>query len=176
MGDVRIQALILDVDGTLTDGGVWMDHSGHEFRRTSVLDGFGLRLWKEEGRRIAIWSGRPADAIVSRFGKIGLDMVIDGLDDKTAGYHRILKEFGLKNEEVCVMGDDLPDAGAMLHCGMPIAPANAVSEVQAIARYVTSSKGGYGAVREAVEWLLRREEGRWERVCRRYSASPGPAS
>jgi 3-deoxy-D-manno-octulosonate 8-phosphate phosphatase (KDO 8-P phosphatase) len=166
-----IRGLILDVDGTLTDGGVWVDSSGHEFRRTSTLDGFGLWLWKQQGRKIAIWSGRKADGIVARFSGIGLDLVLDGLSDKEHGFRRILAQWHLPPEAVCVMGDDLLDGSAMRAGGLAIAPANAVAEIRAIADHVTTAKGGDGAVREAVEWILRRE-GLWTGLVERYVGGP----
>ena len=159
----RIQLLVLDVDGVLTDGRIVYTDAGQEIKAFHVRDGSALKFWRRAGGRVAILSGRSSAAVVRRAAELGIDPVVQGADEKLPALGRILKETGLRPDQVCAVGDDLPDLPVLTRCGLAVAVADAAPEVRAAAHFVTPSPGGRGAVREAVEWLMR-GQGTWDRV------------
>ncbi len=163
----RIELLVLDVDGVLTDGQVQLDADGREIKRFHVLDGAGMKYFQRVGKRIAILSGRSSPAVIFRVAELGVALVRQNAKDKLPAYEAILDELALGREQVAVMGDDLTDLPLMRRCGLPIAPANAVAEVRQAAALITQRSGGRGAVREAIEVILR-GGGLWEQVMQRY--------
>jgi len=162
-----IELLVLDVDGVLTDGGIVLDADGRETKRFGVLDGAGIKYWQRVGKRVAFLSGRGSPAVLSRAGELGVTLVRQNAKRKLPVYESLLDELQLADAQVAVMGDDLPDLPLMRRCALAIAPANAVEEVRREAHLVTRRRGGEGAVREAVEYLLKNAE-LWERVMERY--------
>jgi 3-deoxy-D-manno-octulosonate 8-phosphate phosphatase (KDO 8-P phosphatase) len=157
----RIELLLLDVDGVLTDGRITYTDRGEEIKSFHARDGSGLKLWRQAGKRVAILSGRTSPAVTRRAGELGIDLVIQGADEKLVAFRRILVETGLRPDQVCAVGDDLPDLPVLLACGFAVAVADAVPEVKWAADFVTTLPGGRGAVREAIEWLMRCQ-GTWE--------------
>ena len=103
----RIKVLIVDVDGVLTDGGIIIDSNGVETKRFDVQDGLGLMLWKKAGYRSAIISARPSDVVAHRAKDLGIDKYFVGVSPKVTAYDSLLKEWGIKDEEVCFVGDDV---------------------------------------------------------------------
>ena len=162
-----IELLVLDVDGVLTDGRVVLDAEGREAKRFHVLDGAGMKYWQRVGKHVAIVSGRSSPAVVHRAAELGVTLVRQNAKDKLPAYESVLDELKLTDEQTAVMGDDLPDLPLMRRCGLPIAPANAVEEVLQAAALVTRRGGGEGAVREAIEYILR-GTGLWRRIMERY--------
>jgi len=162
-----IELLILDVDGVLTDGAIVLDGEGREQKRFHVLDGAGIKYWQRVGKRVALISGRGGGAVVCRAAELGVADVRLNAKDKLPAYESILAEADLTDAQAAVMGDDLPDLPLMRRCGFAIAPANAAEEVRQAAAMVTRCRGGHGAVREAIEYLLR-GAGLWERIMQRY--------
>ncbi len=156
-----IELLCLDVDGVLTDGGIRLDDRGVETRRFHVHDGLAIKIWMKLGYRAAILSGRTSPAVQRRAEELGIPHVIQGLDDKAAAFRTLLGELSLDASRAAVLGDDLPDLPVLRLAGYPMAVADAVAEVREPARYVTSRPGGHGAVREAVEHLLKAKD-RWQ--------------
>ena len=159
----RIRLVLLDVDGVLTDGRVVYGDDGIEIKSFHVRDGSGIKYWRQAGGRVAILSGRSSKAVVRRATELGITPVIQGVDEKLLGLRRILSETGLTADQVCAVGDDLPDLPVLTRCGLAAAVADAVPEVQAIAHFVTNAPGGQGAVREVIEWLMR-AQGTWQPV------------
>ena len=159
----RIRLLLLDVDGVLTDGRITYVDNGLEIKAFHVRDGSGLKFWRRAGGRVAILSGRSSPAVVRRAKELGIDPVVQGADEKLPALERILRETGMTPDQVCAIGDDLPDLPVLTRCGLAVAVADAVPEVRSIAHLVTGSPGGRGAVREAVEWLMR-GQGTWDRA------------
>lgn len=159
----RIQLLLLDVDGVLTDGRVVYTDGGQEIKAFHVRDGSGLKYWRRSGRRAAILSGRSSPAVARRAAELGIDVVVQGADEKLPALNRILTDTGLRADQVCAVGDDLPDLPVLMCCGLAVTVADAVPEAKAIAHYVTTVPGGQGAVREVVEWLMR-GQGTWDAV------------
>jgi len=151
----KIELLLLDVDGVLTDGGIVYGDDGTEIKRFHVRDGSGLKLWHLAGKRSAIISGRSSLAVERRAAELGISPVFQGRSEKLPAFESLLTETGLRPDQVCGIGDDLPDLPVLRRCGLAIAVADACAELRAAANYVTSVPGGRGAVRDAIEWLLK---------------------
>lgn len=163
-----IELILLDVDGVLTDASVIYADDGTELKRFHVRDGSGLKLWRAAGKRAAIVSGRKSAAVERRAAELGIGPVLQGRDDKLAAFAEVLTLTGLRPEQVCAIGDDLPDVPVLRRCGLAIAVADACEELRAVANYVTTAPGGRGAVREAIEWLLK-SSGRWAELVTPYT-------
>ncbi|MCA9291457.1 MAG: HAD-IIIA family hydrolase [Phycisphaerales bacterium] len=162
-----IQLLILDVDGVLTDGSIAIDDHGIETKRFNVRDGLGIVIWQRLGYQTAILTSRSSMAVRHRANELGIAHVIQGSKDKLRDFARLLATLGLDAEQVAMIGDDLPDLPILQRVGYAITVADAASECVGIADYVTSARGGRGAVREAIEHLLRvRHE--WDQALATY--------
>jgi len=156
----KIKVVAMDVDGVLTDGRIIVDSNGIETKNFDVQDGFGIVFLKRCGIKTALISARASGVTAIRAQDLKIDKVYVGVYPKLGAYESMLKELNAGDEEVCFIGDDMADLGIMRRCGVAIAPANAVWEVKQIAAYVTSKSGGRGAVREAIELILR-AQGHW---------------
>ncbi|MGE3809816.1 MAG: KdsC family phosphatase [Gemmataceae bacterium] len=165
----RIELLVLDVDGVLTDGGIVYSDAGHEIKQFHVRDGSGLKLWHWLGKQAAILSGRSSRVVDVRAAELDVATVVQGARDKLPAFRKIVKDCGLEPAQVCFVGDDVPDLPALRNCGLAVAVADACADVQAAAHYITHAPGGRGAVREVIEWLLR-AQGLWSRVLERFAA------
>lgn len=163
----NIELLILDVDGVLTDGRIILDAAGCEMKCFDVLDGAGMKYFQRVGKRIAIITGRESPVVAHRAAELGVATVRQGAKDKLPAYESVLAELEMTDEQTAVMGDDLPDLPMMLRCGFAIAPANAVLEVRQAAAMVTANSGGAGAVRQAIEYMLK-QMGLWDQILQRY--------
>lgn len=162
-----IEAILLDVDGVLTDGGIIYTDRGDELKVFHVRDGSGLKLWQKAGKRAAIITGRRSEIVVRRGLELGLKPVVQGADDKLAAFEKVLKELKLTPEKVCYIGDDLPDLGPMREAGLAVAVADACPEAIEDAHYTTAARGGQGAVRETVELILK-SQGSWDDLVAQY--------
>jgi 3-deoxy-D-manno-octulosonate 8-phosphate phosphatase (KDO 8-P phosphatase) len=150
----RIKALALDVDGTLTDGGLWWSVSGEEMKRFSFVDIMGVSLLRRAGFILALISGEDSP-LVSRYAdKLLIKDVVRGCRDKAAALRAFAESHSLKLNEICFMGDDVNDIPAMEIAGVAAAPANAHGEALAVAGFACSKPGGQGAVRELADALL----------------------
>ncbi|AWM42186.1 3-deoxy-D-manno-octulosonate 8-phosphate phosphatase KdsC [Gemmata obscuriglobus] len=163
-----IELLLLDVDGVMTDGSVAYLDDGRELKRFHVRDGSGLKLWRAAGKRVAIVSGRCSSAVERRAAELGVSPVLQGREDKRSALEEVLRVTGVPPDRVCALGDDLPDVPVLRACGLAVAVADACTEARAVAHYVTAVPGGHGAVRDAIEWLLKLA-GRWGEVTARYT-------
>ena len=152
-----IKLLILDVDGTLTDGGIYYESTGNELKKFSVKDGAGLVALRRAGVQVMICTGRECEAVRRRAADLHLDYVYQNVVNKAAFLCDFFKEHGLSREETAYCGDDWNDLAAMALCGFVACPADAAAAVKARADYVCPQKGGEGAVRGAAEEILRRE-------------------
>jgi len=169
----EIRCLCLDVDGVLTDGRVFVGEDGCPLRAFHIHDGLAIRWFQRLGGVVAIITGKRSEGVSARARELGIEHVVQGSEDKLADLQSLLPEMGLELRQVAAMGDDLPDLPLLKQCGFPIAVANAVEEVKAAARLVTQRPGGHGAVREAIEHMLR-QAGRWDEVLRHYVGDVGP--
>jgi YrbI family 3-deoxy-D-manno-octulosonate 8-phosphate phosphatase len=159
----RVRLLVLDADGTLTDGGIHVDGHGVETKRFHVRDGFGMRAWMRSGREIAVVTGRGELALRHRLADLGVQHVVTASGPKGAVLDQLLERLGVPADEAAAMGDDLPDMPLLARVGYPMAVADAVPEVREMAAWVAQSTGGNGAVREGIEHLLR-AAGAWQSV------------
>ncbi len=150
--DIRI--LLLDVDGVLTDGSIHCADDGTEGKRFNTQDGFGLRLLQEAGIDSGLISARSSEAVFRRATELNIRFVFQGVSSKLSTFQNILKETGFKPYQAAYMGDDWLDLPLLTRAGLALAPANAVVQVREAAHYVTSRRGGDGAVREACELIL----------------------
>ena len=155
-----IRLLVLDVDGTMTNGGVTSDATGNELKTFAIKDGAGLVLARAAGIRVMLCTGRESEAVRRRAADLHLDEVRQNVADKAVFLAGYLQEQGLSRAEVAYCGDDLNDLAAMALCGFVACPADAAPEVLRRADYICPQKGGEGAVRGAVEAILR-GDGRW---------------
>ncbi|HMN97487.1 MAG TPA: HAD hydrolase family protein [Phycisphaerales bacterium] len=153
--------LCLDVDGVLTDGSISIDDHGREIKRFHVRDGTGLRLWRALGHEVAVITGRRGAALRHRLCELSIRHVVQGSQSKGEAFEALLEELELAADHVAMLGDDLPDLPILRACGYPMAVGDAAAEVRAVARFTTVRPGGHGAVREAIEHLLR-EQRRWD--------------
>jgi 3-deoxy-D-manno-octulosonate 8-phosphate phosphatase (KDO 8-P phosphatase) len=155
---LAIDLLVLDVDGVLTDGGIVHGDGGLELKEFHVRDGSGLKVWHGCGKRTALVTGRRSTAVEVRAAELGIELVVQGAGDKLAPLGDVLARAGVGSAAACYIGDDLPDVPPLLRCGLAVAAADACSDVRALAHYVTRAAGGRGAVREAIELILRCQE------------------
>ncbi len=156
----RVRLLILDVDGVLTNGSIVLDEQGKEIKFFNVLDGFGIVLFRRLGYKTAILSARKSEAVSARASDLKIDKVCQDAYPKINVYKELLGELGFSNEEVCFVGDDLPDVEVLKEVGFAVTVTGACSEVQEVTDYVTENSGGGGAVREVIELILK-IQGRW---------------
>ncbi len=163
----RIELILSDVDGVLTDGGILFNNQGIEIKQFHIRDGLGIKLWQKAGFKFGVLSARTSHIVKVRAAELGVELVRQGFENKLPVAKKVLAEFGLKPEQVCHIGDDLTDLSLLQYVGLSVAVADAAAEVRAAAHYVTTAPGGRGAVREVVEVLLKAKN-RWEDLVRNY--------
>ena len=163
---LKIKLLIMDVDGVLTDGTILVTSSREDARTFNIYDGMGIVLAQKAGLVVAWVSAGESISVAYRAEKLGVCEIYQGIRDKLSIYNGLLEKYGLKDEEVCYIGDDLIDLKVMKRVGLSVAPANAVSEVKEIASYVSSVSGGCGVARETIEYILK-AKGVWEELISR---------
>jgi 3-deoxy-D-manno-octulosonate 8-phosphate phosphatase (KDO 8-P phosphatase) len=171
----RIRLLGLDVDGVLTDNGVFLglvDGEAVELKRFDIQDGLGLVLLRSAALPVIWLSGRSSQATATRARELKIDELLQVAGpEKLPAFAGLLERRGIGWEEAAFVGDDLADLQVLRRVGLPIAVANAVAEVKAVASYVTRAPGGHGAVREVAEALLK-ARGEWSDILRRYFTEP----
>ncbi|WP_432736000.1 KdsC family phosphatase [Maridesulfovibrio sp. FT414] len=150
----KIRLLILDVDGVLTDGGLYYDHEGNVMKRFNVQDGLGIKFAQQAGLELAVITGLNHGAVEKRISELGITEYYPGHKEKLPFYEKLLSEKGLTDEEVAYLGDDWIDAPVMLRVGLPMTVRNAQPEIFGISRWISSKEGGHGAVREAISFIL----------------------
>jgi 3-deoxy-D-manno-octulosonate 8-phosphate phosphatase (KDO 8-P phosphatase) len=149
-----IRVVFFDVDGVLTDGGLYFSEHGEALKRFHTLDGHGLKLLQRAGITPAVITGRDSKALRLRLAALGVEHVHYGTEDKRPAAEITLRALGLDWSQAAAMGDDWPDLPVLTRCAFACAPANAQVDVLARAHYVTSLHGGQGAVRELCDLLL----------------------
>ena len=158
----RIELLLCDVDGVLTDGAVFIG-GRTEFKRFNIQDGLGLVKLQAAGLRVGWISSRPSPATAQRARELKIDFLRQHKGSKVATIEPLLAQTGLSWAEVCYVGDDIVDLGPLARAGVAVAVANAVAEARAAAHYVTKAAGGHGAVREVVELILKAQK-KWDGI------------
>lgn len=162
-----IKLLILDVDGVMTDGRIIYDANGVESKFFNVKDGHGIKMLQRSGVQVGIISGRESMVVTNRAAELGITIVYQRALDKLGPYEEVLKTTGLQDHEVAYMGDDILDVPVMRRVGFAAAPADAVADVLPHVHFVTRNRGGWGAVREVCDFLLK-VQGTWDEVTARY--------
>lgn len=163
----HIRLLLLDVDGVMTDGRIVYDAHGVETKFFNVKDGHGIKMLQRSGVNVGIISGRQSQVVTNRAEELGITILYQKALDKLAPYLEILAATGLKDEQVAFMGDDIIDIPVMRRVGFAAAPADAVDYVRDHAHFVSLNRGGWGAVRELCDLILK-GTGAWETVTARY--------
>lgn len=166
---MRIRAFAFDVDGVMTDGGIFANLEGELFRTFDAKDGFGLRMASMKGYHLAAITGGRSESIRKRFLTCGVapEDVYLGSRDKIADFEDFCTRHGLEADEVMFFGDDLPDAPVMQVCGIGVCPSDAVPDVKAIADYVSPYPGGKGCARFAIEMVMKMQ-GSWDLDVQQY--------
>jgi YrbI family 3-deoxy-D-manno-octulosonate 8-phosphate phosphatase len=165
-----IELILSDVDGVLTDGGVIFDNQGIEIKRFHIRDGLGIRLWQRIGHHFGLVTGRASHIVQLRAVELGVEIVRQGIDDKLPAVKQILAELKLQPEQVCYVGDDLPDLPALRYVGLAVAVGDGCEDLHRAAHYVTQAQGGRGALREVIELILK-SQGRWDDVLQKFRGS-----
>ena len=156
-----IRLLLSDVDGVLTDGAIIIDNAGIESKAFHVRDGLGIRMWQRAGLEFGILTARNSQVVKLRASELGITHVRQGFAEKLPAARELFQTLSVTPEEVCYIGDDLPDLPVLQEVGLPVAVADASAEVREVAKWTTELPGGKGAVRELIERLMK-AKGCWE--------------
>lgn len=162
-----IRFLIVDIDGVMTDGKITYTSDGSEVKSFDVKDGSGLMYWTRAGHRTGIITGRSSAMVERRAEELDIGFLSMDAKEKLPAFELMLERAGVLPEEVAMIGDDLPDLPLLRRVGFGVAVADAVDEVKEAACFITKRKGGNGAVREVVEYILKRQ-GKWDGIMSRY--------
>jgi len=155
-----IKLLVMDVDGTMTDGKINMGSSGEVFKSFDIKDGYGIHeILPVNGIKSAIITGRVSKIVENRALELEIDYICQGVKDKKKKLYEIMEENSISLEEVAYIGDDLIDRQCMEICGLAGCPADAVKEVKEISAFISRYIGGRGAVREFIEWVVEKNGG-----------------
>jgi 3-deoxy-D-manno-octulosonate 8-phosphate phosphatase (KDO 8-P phosphatase) len=150
----NVRVVFFDVDGVLTDGGLYISEAGETLKRFSVLDGQGFKLLQRAGIHIAVITGRDSAPLRTRLQALGVEHAVFGTEDKRPAAEAILAKLGLDWSQAAAMGDDWPDLPLLSRCALACVPANAHAENCAIAHHITTARGGHGAARELCDIVL----------------------
>jgi len=154
----KIRAIIFDLDGVLSASTISLGVDGSPLRTVNIKDGYAIQLAMKMGLRIAILSGCKIEAVRHRYEGLGMEDIFLGAAVKIQIYEQFLQKYGLKDEEVMFMGDDIPDLEVMRRVGCPVCPADACPEIKSVSLYVSQQKGGYGCGRDVIEQTLKAED------------------
>jgi 3-deoxy-D-manno-octulosonate 8-phosphate phosphatase (KDO 8-P phosphatase) len=163
----RIKLLLLDVDGVLTDGRLFFNNQGDEYKAFNTLDGHGIKMLQKSGVKVGIITGRTSNLVAKRASDLGIGILIQGREDKWLALQDILRDHPLSLTEIAFMGDDWPDLAVMCRVGLALAPANAHPSVAERAHWQSQARGGEGAVREACD-LIMHAQGTFAKVLNVY--------
>ncbi|MDD2724071.1 MAG: 3-deoxy-manno-octulosonate-8-phosphatase KdsC [Methylovulum sp.] len=163
----QIKLLILDVDGVLTDGKLFFDHEGNEYKSFHAQDGHGIKLLRQTGVEVAVISGRRSNAVSLRMNSLGIAHVYQGHEDKRAAFQELLATLKITPAQAAYVGDDLLDLPIMARAGLAIAVNDAVDTVKQHAQWHTQRNGGQGAVREVCD-LIMQAQGHYDAIVETY--------
>lgn len=150
----RIKVIIFDVDGVLTDGGLFMDKDGHEYKKFNSRDGHGMKMLQETGVTVAIITGRTSDVVSHRMTGLGIEHVYQGQHDKRVAFQALLGKLSVEADEVAYVGDDIVDLPVMRQVGLAVAVQDAHDAVKKHAHWQTPNVGGRGAARDICELIM----------------------
>lgn len=156
----KIRAVMFDVDGVLSAETIPLHPGGEPMRTVNIKDGYAIQLAEKVGLRIIIITGGTTASVRKRYENLGVEDICMGSAVKINVYDGLLRKYGLRDEEVIFMGDDIPDYEVMRRAGCPCCPADACPDIKAISLYVSTRTGGYGCARDVIEQVLR-AQGKW---------------
>ena len=156
----KIRAIIFDVDGVLSSETIPLHPNGEPMRPVNIKDGYAIQFAMKMGLRIVILTGGKTESVRLRYSNLGVEDVYMACAVKIQKYEEFLAKYGLHDDEIMYMGDDIPDYQVMRRCGCPCCPADACSDIQEISTYVSRCKGGYGVGRDIIEQVLM-AQGKW---------------
>ena len=154
----KIRAVIFDVDGVLSAETITLHPSGEPMRTVNIKDGYAIQLAQKMGLRIAIMTGGNTESIRLRYERLGVEDIYMQCAVKIKTYEAFLAKYGLSDDEVIYVGDDIPDYEIMSRCGCPCCPADACSDIKSVSIYISHLPGGYGCGRDVIEQVLRAQE------------------
>lgn len=163
----KLKLLILDVDGVLTDGRLFFDNEGNEYKAFHARDGHGIKLLRQTGVEVAVISGRKSSSVALRMKSLGIEHVYQGHENKVAAFNDVIGLMGIKPEQAAHVGDDLLDLPIMIRVGLAIAVSDANFAVKQRADWCTALPGGQGAVREVCDFIMQ-AQGRFDAVLSHY--------
>jgi 3-deoxy-D-manno-octulosonate 8-phosphate phosphatase (KDO 8-P phosphatase) len=163
----KLKLLILDVDGVLTDGKLFFDDQGNEYKSFHARDGHGIKLLRQTGVEVAVISGRKSNSVALRMKNLGIEHVYQGRENKRAAFAEIIEKTGIKPDQAAHVGDDLLDLPIMIRVGLAIAVHDANFAVKQRADWCTTLPGGHGAVREVCDFIMQ-AQGRFDEVVSAY--------
>lgn len=163
----KVKLFLCDVDGVLTDGGVYVS-AGNETKRFHIPDGLGIVLLRREGIRVGWISNRPSPATQARAEELKIDFLVQQKGNKAEFIEDILRETSLSWEDICFIGDDIVDLCVLRRAGLAVSVANAGAEARKAAHFVTRAAGGHGAIREVIEMILKAQK-KWRRLIEEHS-------
>ena len=166
---LKVRLLVLDVDGVLTDGRLYYTSRGEEIKVFNVKDGFGIKMAQMAGIRVGVIAGRKSKALGKRLEELGIEEAHLGFNEKLPVLEDMLRRLSLNFEHVAFIGDDYVDLPILKRVGFPMVVCDSPEEIKAHALYTTKAKGGEGAVRESIEFLLKLR-GQWEEIINKYHA------
>jgi 3-deoxy-D-manno-octulosonate 8-phosphate phosphatase (KDO 8-P phosphatase) len=156
----KIRAVIFDVDGVLSAETITLHLSGEPLRTVNIKDGYAIQLAVKMGLRIVVMTGGNTPSVRLRYERLGVEDIYMQCAVKIKTYEAFLEKYGLTDEEVIYVGDDIPDYEIMSRCGCPCCPSDACSDIKALSLYVSQCAGGYGCGRDVIEQVLR-AQGKW---------------
>ena len=151
----RIRAIIFDVDGVLSCETIPLHPSGEPMRTVNIKDGYTIQLAQKQGLRIVIMTGGTTESVRLRYEHLGMEDIYMGCSVKIRTYKMFMEKYGLRDDEIIYMGDDIPDYEVMQRCGCPCCPADACPDIKSISKYISRYKGGQGCARDVIEQVLR---------------------
>lgn len=153
-------AILLDVDGVLTDGSVLVNNNGDQLRTMNIRDGYAMQLAVKKDLKVAVITGGKSESVVQRLNGLGILHVVTGVENKPAALAQLIQTLNLDLPTTIYIGDDIPDLEVMKLCGIPCCPYDAAPEIISIAKYISPVPGGKGCVRDILEKVLKLQ-GKW---------------
>ncbi|MFA6052933.1 MAG: 3-deoxy-manno-octulosonate-8-phosphatase KdsC [Methylobacter sp.] len=163
----KLKLLILDVDGVLTDGKLFFDNDGNEYKSFHAQDGHGIKLLRQTGVEVAVISGRKSKSVELRMKNLGIEHVYQGHENKIAAFNEIIEKIGITPEQAAHVGDDVIDLPIMIRAGLAIAVSDANFAVKQRADWCTTLPGGQGAVREVCDFIMQ-AQGSYDQILNAY--------
>jgi len=163
----KLKLLILDVDGVLTDGKLFFDNDGNEYKSFHAQDGHGIKMLRQTGVEVAVISGRKSNSVALRMKNLGIQHVYQGHENKIAAFNEIIEKIGITQEQAAHVGDDVIDLPIMIRVGLAIAVNDANFAVKQHAHWCTALPGGQGAVREVCDFIMQ-AQGRFDEMLNAY--------